>query len=362
MTSWLHSLERGKRNLFEALRKVAPGTALREGLENIVSARTGALIIIGDVGEVIKLCNGGFELNCSFSPQKIYELAKMDGAIIMDGDIERILLANVHLVPDSALHTNETGMRHRTAQRVAKQTKALVISISQRRDVVSLYIDDIKYVLADVPVIIAKANQAIQALERYRTRLNEVIANLNGLEFEDLVTLMDVITVLQRAEMNHRVAIEIEHYVTELGTEGRLINMQMEELMASVESDTLLVIKDYMRNRKRQERIRSDLADLSAEHLLDPLRVISILGYSDEEFPGLDEPVQSRGYRQLSKVPRLPMSIINKIVSSFGNLPHILDADIEDLNKVKGVGKVRAMAIKDEIKRLKEHSLLERFM
>lgn len=362
MTARLRLRERPGRNLTESLKKVAPGTALREGLENIVSARTGALIISGDVAEIIKLCNGGFELNCPFSPQKVYELAKMDGAIIMDEEVERILLANVHLVPDSSLPTSETGMRHRTAQRVAKQTKALVISISQRRDVVSLYIDDTKYVLADVPVIIAKANQALQALERYKARLNEVIANLNGLEFEDLVSMIDVVTVLQRAEMTHRVALEIGHYIIELGNEGRLINMQMEELMANVESDTLLVIRDYTGNRQKPERIRNELALLSAEHVFDPLRVFSVLGYDDEESRGLSKPAHPRGYRLLSKVPRLPMSVISKIIGGFGNLQNILDAEIEELDEVNGVGKVRAMAIKDGLKRLKEHSLLERFM
>lgn len=354
--------ERREKDLLHALRQVAPGTALREGLENIVSARTGALIVIGDVAEVIKLCTGGFELNCSFSPQKLYELAKMDGAIILNDDMNRILLANVHLVPDSSLPTSETGMRHRTAQRVAKQTKALVVSISQRRDVVSLYTDDIKYVLADVRVIIAKANQALQALERYKTRLNEVISNLNGLEFEDLVTLMDVVTVLQRSEMAHRVALEIEQYVSELGIEGRLINMQMEELMVNVESDVLLVIRDYSQKRKRPESIRNEMAALSAEHLLNPIEVCSVLGYDDEALRSLDKSAHPRGYRLLRRVPRLPMSVISKIVSKFGSLQSILDAEIEELDEVDGVGRVRADAIKDGLKKLKEHSLLERFI
>ncbi len=185
---------------------------------------------------------------------------------------------------------------------------------------------------------------------------------MNGLEFEDLVTLMDAVTVLQRSEMAHRVALEIEQYITELGIEGRLIDMQMEELMANVESDTLLVIRDYMQNRKRPESIRNELAGLSAEHLLDPLRVFAILGYDDEESRALDKPAHPRGYRLLRKVPRLPISVISKIISKFGSLQNILDAEIEELDEVNGVGKVRAEAIKDGLKRLKEHSLLERFI
>lgn len=349
-----------EQRLVDALKKVAPGTELREALERIISARTGALIVVGDTKNVMPLCDGGFGLGCEFIAQKLFELAKMDGAIIMDEDMTRILRANVHLVPDSSLPTSETGMRHRTAERVAKQTKALVISISQRRDVVSLYIDDMKYVLADIRVILAKANQALQTLERYKIRLDQVFTNLNTLELEDLVTLQDVANLLQRSEMVERVAGEIERYINELGAEGRLIEMQMEELMAGVREDTLMAVGDYCLN-KRAERAKSELAKLSSEDLLDFLKICRILGYEGD--PGiLDLSVHPRGYRLLRKIPRLPIKVAKRIVSKFGNLQGILQASIEDLDVVEGVGAVRAKAIWEGLKRIKEHSFLERYV
>ncbi|MEW6188864.1 MAG: DNA integrity scanning diadenylate cyclase DisA [Actinomycetota bacterium] len=347
--------------LLEAVKKVAPGTELREALEHIIDAKTGALIVIGDTEDVLKLCDGGFELDCKLTSQKLFELAKMDGAIILDSEVKRILRANVHLVPDSSLPTSETGMRHRTAERVAKQTKALVISISQKRDVVSLYVGNMKYVLLDLRVILSKANQALQTLERYKTRLDQVLSNLSALEFEDLVTLSDVSTVLQRAEMVERVSREIERYITELGVEGRLIEMQLDELMANVEEERLLVIKDYCRDSRRAQRIRQELSKLSPVQLLDLMEFCQVLGY-EGPVNILDSAVHSRGYRCLRKIPRLPMSVVNKIVDKFKDLQAVLKASIKDLDDVDGVGEVRAKAIQEGLRKLKEYHLLERYI
>ncbi len=347
--------------LMEAVKKVAPGTELREALEHIIDAKTGALIVIGDMEDVLKLCDGGFELDCKFTSLKLFELAKMDGAIILDSEVKRILRANVHLVPDSSLPTSETGMRHRTAERVAKQTKALVISISQKRDVVSLYVNDMKYVLLDLRVILSKANQALQTLERYKTRLDQVLSNLSALEFEDLVTLSDVSTVLQRAEMVERVSREIERYITELGVEGRLIKMQLDELMANVEEERLLVIKDYCRDSQRAQRMRQELLKLSPEQLLDMMEFCQVLGY-EGPVNILDSAVHPRGYRCLRKIPRLPMSVVNKIVDKFKSLQAVLNAGIKDLDDVDGVGEVRAKAIQEGLRKLKEYHLLERYI
>ncbi len=191
-------------DIVNALKQIAPGASLRDGIDNILSAKTGALIVIGDTKNVLKIVNGGFELNADFTSQRLFELAKMDGAIILDEKVEKILLTNVHLIPDPSILSDETGMRHQTAERVAKQTKAIVISISQKRDIVSLYIDNYKYVLEDIAVLLAKANQALQTLEKYKTRLEQVSSNLSALEFEDLVTLIDVATFIQRSVMNQR--------------------------------------------------------------------------------------------------------------------------------------------------------------
>jgi diadenylate cyclase len=347
--------------LINALEKVAPGTELHEGLEYIISARTGALIVVGDVETVMKLSNGGFEVNCGFTSQKLFELAKMDGAIILDEEASQILLANVHLIPDASLPTSETGMRHRTAERVARQTKALVISISQARDVVSLYVDDVKYILEAIPVILAKANQALQTLEKYKLRLDQVSSNLSALEFEDLVTLMDVVTVIQRAEMVARVAREIERYISELGSEGRLIKMQLDELIGGVSEDSLMVVRDYCVDVKAAEELIERLSDLSSEELLDPVEICHLLGYEESDNL-LEFPVHPRGYRLLRKIPRLPLTVVANLVDQFNDLQTVLQASIEELDQVEGVGEVRAKAIQDGLKRLKEYNLLERYV
>ncbi len=352
---------REERKLIKALEKVAPGTDLREGLEHILSARTGALIVIGDYEEVQSLCNGGFELSVEFTPQRLFELAKMDGAIIMDDAISRLLRANVHLVPDPTLPTSETGMRHRTAERVARQTKALVISISQRRDVISLYLDGTKYALQDIRVLLAKANQALQTLEKYKIRLDEVLANLSALEFEDLATLLDVVTVLQRSEMVRRVSREVERYISELGTEGRLIRLQLDELVGTTDEQSIMIIKDYALDPKKVNEISESLFDLTPEELLDLNEIAKVLGH-EEVVDLLEQPVHSRGYRLLSKIPRLYYDVIEKIVNKFHNLQSIMNASIEELDSVDGVGPIRAKAIKDGLQRLKEYNILERYI
>ena len=225
---------------------VAPGSAVREGIDNIVHARTGGLIIIGDPDELAFLFSGGIKLDIDYSPALLYQLAKMDGAIALNANATRIPWANVQLMPDPTILTTETGTRHRTAERVSKQTDALVIAVSQRRDVVSLYVDGAKYILEEIPAVLAKANQALATLDKYRTRLDQVSTRLTALEFEGGVTLHDVLTVLQRAELVTRMAVEIERYIVELGTEGRLIEMQLEETMVGVAADKAALLHDYL--------------------------------------------------------------------------------------------------------------------
>ena len=232
--------------LVKALEMVAPGSLLREGIDNIVHARTGGLIVIGDPDELAFLFSGGIKLDIDYSPQMLYQLAKMDGAIVVNANATKIAWANTQLMPDPTILTSETGTRHRTAERVSKQTDAIVIAVSQRREVVSLYVDGGKYILEDIPVVLAKANQALATLDKYRTRLDQVSTRLTALEFEGGVTLHDVLTVLQRAELVTRMAVEIERYIVELGTEGRLIEMQLEETMVGVAGDKAALLHDYL--------------------------------------------------------------------------------------------------------------------
>lgn len=352
--------KRKPRTLLSALERIAPGTPLRQGVDHIISARTGALIVIGDVEHVIRLCDGGFHIDAPFNPQRLFELAKMDGAIILNENIDRILWANVHLQPNSSLQTTETGMRHRTAERVAKQTDALVISISQRRDIVSIYQDNSKWVLSDIPVLLDKANQAIQTLQRYKERLDQVSSNLSALEFEDLATLMDVVNVVQRSAMVQQVAMEIERYISELGEEGRLVQMQLDELMANVVDDAVMVVRDYAHAGKRARDAIADLISLSNEDLLDLLRVAEALGY-EGPVQILDVSLHPKGYRQLRRIPRLPVAVIERIVARFGSLQEIATASVDELDSVEGIGPRRAAAIRDGLAKLKEYNWLERF-
>lgn len=347
--------------LLKVLRTVAPGTQLREGLENILRAKSGGLIIIGDTPEVMEITEGGFAINADFTPANLYELAKMDGAIILSKDTKKILAANTQLVPNQNIPSGETGIRHRTAERVAKQTDTLVVAISQRRGVITTYKGTLKYVLRDIGVILTKANQAIQTLEKYRSVLDKVLVGLSALEFEEAATLFDVAKAIQRVEMVMRVVKEIERYISELGVEGRLITMQMEELVANVEDEGLLVIQDYATTigDKSPSSILGVIGSWPAEDILDLSLIARALGY-----PGsasiLDQHVSPRGYRILEKIPRLPLPVIDNLVKTFGTLNKILVATIEELDEVEGIGEVRARSIKEGLNRYREQLLQER--
>ncbi|AMA74481.1 MULTISPECIES: DNA integrity scanning diadenylate cyclase DisA [Aneurinibacillus] len=340
---------------------VSPGTPLREGLENVLRAKTGALIVIGNTPAVQTIVDGGFSINCDLTPANLYELAKMDGAIILSEDAKRILYANTQLIPDSSIPSMETGIRHRTAERVARQTGQLVISISQRRNVITLYRGPYRYSLKDIGVILTKANQAIQTLEKYKSVLDQALTNLGALEFEELVTLHEVALVVQRIEMVLRIKSEIIKYINELGTEGRLISMQMEELVSNIEDDAYLLIKDYCRlgDDVDPEDVLMQLHKLSGDELLEPVNILKILGYTPSANLS-DEPVFPRGYRILSKIPRLPASIVNNLIEEFSSLPRVMMATIEELDDVEGIGEVRARAIKEGLKRIQEQVFIDR--
>jgi diadenylate cyclase len=341
---------------------VAPGTALREGLDNILNARTGALLAIGDTDELSFLYSGGIKLDIDYTPALLYQVAKMDGAIILNSNGTKIAWANVQLMPDPTIMSLETGTRHRTAERVSKQTGALVIAVSQRRDVVSLYLDGAKYILEDIPVVLAKANQALATLEKYRSRLEQVSTRLTALEFEGGVTLHDVLTVLQRAELVTRMAVEIERYIVELGTEGRLIEMQLEETMVGVAADKAALIHDYLADYSEESfaLVLDSLARLPHQDVLDFGRLSELLGY-DRKLNTLDHPASPRGYRILGRIPRLPKLVIQAIVREFSGLDEILAATDAELEAVEGVGDMRAKDIREGLRRLQEINLVDRY-
>src|ERR687894_1093755 len=349
--------------LVKALEMVAPGTAVREGIDNIVHARTGGLIIIGDPDELSFLFSGGIKLDVDYTPALLYQLAKMDGAIILNANATKIAMANVQLTPDPTILSLETGTRHRTAERVSKQTDALVIAISQRRQVVSLYVDGSKYMLEDIPVVLAKANQALATLDKYRTRLDPVSTRLTALEFEGGATLHDVLTVLQRSELVTRMAVEIERHIVELGTEGRLIEMQLEETMVGVAADKAALVHDYLTDHADEAFAGAldQLGRLPHQDLLDFGRLAELLGY-DRKLNTLDYPVSPRGFRILGRIPRLPKLVVNQIVREFRGLDEMLAATDAELEMVEGVGEIRAKDIREGLRRLQEINLVDRYL
>ncbi|MBR2240326.1 MAG: DNA integrity scanning diadenylate cyclase DisA [Clostridia bacterium] len=349
--------------MLEILKLIAPGTQIREGLENILKAKTGALIVIGDKKEVLDIVDGGFSIDVEYTPAKLYELAKMDGAIVLSGDLKKILRANTQLIPSSEIPTSETGTRHRTAERTAKQTGELVISVSQRRNIITLFKGDFRYVLEDTSKVITKANQALQTVEKYKKVFDNKLNILNEYEFNDIVTLENVIIALQRAEMVMKVAEEVKKAICELGEEGRLLQLQLDELIGDLELEELLIIKDYMVPNKKTtpEKILEEIRQITHDELTKTQLIAKLLGY--EDFDNYDEVgVFTKGYRVLNKIPRVPSNIVENLVKSFKSFQHILTADIPALDEVEGIGEIRARTIKQALKRMQEQFIFDNLM
>jgi diadenylate cyclase len=343
--------------------RVAPGTELRQGIDDIIRSRSGALIVIGEPSELAFMFSGGMRLDEPFTHQLLYELAKMDGAIIIDSQLSTLAYANVQLMPDPAIPSAETGTRHRTAERVAKQTDALVISISQQRETVTLFVGNRRYQLEPIAEVLAKTNQALATVETYRQRLEQVLTRLTTLEFQNAVMLDDVLVVLQRAEMTTRMAAEVERDFIELGSEARMIGIQLEELMADVPGEKAAVVFDYSAEggAANVERALERLAALSYKQLLEFEELADLLGYPRSVNP-LDYAVSPRGLRVLSQIPRLPDSVVRRVVGDLESLDAILRASARELEAVEGVGQSRAREIREGLRRLQEHNLVDRYL
>jgi diadenylate cyclase len=349
--------------LLEAIARVAPGTDLRAGIDDIIRAKEGALIVVGDPEGLSFLYSGGIRLDQPFTPQLLYELAKMDGAIIVTDDLSRLAYANVQLIADPDIPSNETGTRHRTAERVAKQTGAMVVSVSQQRETVTLFVGDARYPLESIADVLAKTNQALATLDTYVQRFHQVLTRLTALEFQNAVVLDDVLVVLQRAEMTTRMTDEIERDCVELGTEGRLIRMQLDELVADVPWERMNVVLDYQArggNREAQQVVLG-LASLPYHSLLNLDTLAELLGYPGG-IDAADYGVTPRGYRILSHIPRLPEPVAAKVVAGLDGLDAIVRASQRELESVEGVGPARAREIREGLRRLQEHNLVDRYL
>ena len=344
--------------IVDILKMIAPGTQIRAGIDNILNAKTGGLIVISDEKDIENIMDGGFSINIDFSPARLYELAKMDGAIILSEDLKKILYANVQLIPDYRIETEETGTRHRTAERVSRQTGKIVICISQRRGIITIYCGQERYVLKDTDKVMAKSNQALQTAEKYRNVLDNKISILTEYEFNDIVTLDIVIDAIQRTEKVYRMSKEVQKSLYELGVEGRLLKMQLDEITYGIENEEQLIIKDYISSKAKDEKAFEKIRNLSYEELMNSQTIANILGIKENDnFKEIT--VYSRGYRILSKVPRMPQFIVDNVVEKFKTLQNIIMADIKELDNVDGIGEVRAKTIVQSLKRMREQYVFE---
>lgn len=347
--------------LRETLVRLAPGTPLREGLERILRGRTGGLVVIGYDEEVEKVCDGGFVLDVEFAPTRLRELSKMDGAVILSTDGNKIVRANVQLVPDTSLPTVESGTRHRAAERTAAHTGYPVVSVSQSMGIVTVYLGQQRHVLESSPVILSRANQAVATLERYKTRLDEVARQLSVAEIEDQVTLRDAMTAVQRSEMVRRTSAEIAHDVLELGADGRQLALQHDELVGGADNARDLLARDYLAGchpaPARVESVLSAVDAVSGTDLLDLTVLAGVFGYPTA-LEALDTPVSPRGYRLLTRVPRLHPSQIASLIAAFGSLQELLAATAADLQAVDGIGTMWARHIRESISRIAESSIV----
>lgn len=346
------------KKLESMLMQITPGTPLRDGIDNILDGGIGALIVVGIDETVEKMLDGGFVINCDYTPERIFELAKMDGAIIVDDECKKILYANVHLQVDRNYSSEESGTRHRTAQRAGKQTGKLVIAVSERKKVVSLYKGDIRYKLKNTSEITSEAAQALKTMERYRYVLDKSLANLTILELDDIVTLYDVAQVLQRFEMMRRIDEELKGYVVELGTEGRLMDLQLKDLEQDINEDMEEFLSDYMSSDSTYEDVMSQIANLTNIELLEIENFSSALGYR-KSYSNLDNKISPKGYRVLGKISKLTKKDIDKLINTYGELASIQDAPIEELSDTK-LSKLKIKAIKNGLKRLKYTVELEK--
>ena len=335
--------------LRSALQDIAPGTALREGLERIQRSHTGALIVLGFSPELQELCSGGFDLDVEFTASRLRELCKMDGAVIIDPTNWRIRKANVQLFPDQSIPTDESGMRHRTAQRTAYQTHLPVLSVSASMRLISIYVGKYHHIVEEPEALLSRANLAVDTLDRYSQRLDEVLQTLTILEMRDSATIRDVATVMQRMEMIRRITSEINEYLEELGSEGRLLALQVDDLVRGAGSERALVLRDYIRDSSAVATAEAALSELASDRLVDLAASANVLGLGVYDPSDLDRMIQPRGVRALSLVPRLPWNVIKEITSHWENLADLREASVEDLQQIEGIGPYRAKLIRETL-------------
>ena len=336
----------------QAIRQTAPGTALRRALDMIIAGHLGALICIGDSDNVIAAGDDGFKLDISFTANRLFELSKMDGAIVVDKDVTRILRANYHLNPDPSLPTSETGMRHRTAARMSLLTKALVISVSERRQVVNLYLDGRGYQLRSVQELMGSVNQLLVSMQGTRTQVDRGLLRLTTLELNNIVTVRDVTDVFYLFEVLLTEAEEFDRLILQLGSEGKTIKMQRDEFIGDLDAEYTLMIRDYALDSSEDNaaKIRRKFHDTRNSDMRSAKSVARMLGY--ESF-GEDTVLTPLGLRTLNNVSVVRDGVADKIVDEYGSLKGLLDDIEENPERVGDLGVRNPTILADSLQRMR---------
>ena len=339
------------RELVATLKLLSPGTPLREGIDYIIQGKTGGLIVVGDTPEILELTEGGFRISCQYTPTRLFELSKMDGAILLSEDAKRIVRANVTLRTNPSAPSRETGLRHRSADKFAKQTEHIVLAVSQSRNSLTLYLKNQRYIFRERPLLLSGANQTMLALTQYVKAMQDAVSILNWAELSGNVTLVNVVTAIQLCERVRRADQELNRYRIELGTESESMQYTP-ELTTEIERG-LLITKDYYHESLRNEcQAFERILRLDANSLASRDNISEALGYSRDIHNTFDI-LKPRGYRMLSQVPQIPFSIIENIVGEFETLDRICTAAVDEIQAVDGVGRTRATTIKDTLAQMK---------
>lgn len=333
------------KTIIDFLKKVSPGTPLRTVIDDLIRSDLGGLIVF-DSPELANIMDGGFRVNCRFTPQRLFELCKMDGAVIVSSDLKRILFANVMLTPDQTITTNETGTRHRAGERSAKQANTFCVAVSERRKKVTLYFPKSKYYLRSREDLLREVSSNLQVLEKQREIFDELISKLTILEMSSLVSANDVCKVIQRIEIMQHISESIKRYFAEIGKDGNIMNMRYKELLKGVEKIEDGVLRDY--STLSLKKTNTLLSNFTFEGLLD-LDSISRLVLDKS----IEDNVSARGFRFLSHL-NMDEREISMIVDTFQNLEKIFNASGQEIDAVL---KGRGESIKEDISNLREQIL-----
>lgn len=328
--------------IYTFLKTLAPGTNIRTALEGILKAGKGALIVV-ESDKLVSLMDGGFRVNCRFTPQRLVELSKMDGAIILSKDLKRITNANVLLTPDSKIKSSETGTRHKAAERTSKHIGGLVIAISERKHEINVFYKNVKYNLKSTDEVLRKANEQIQILEKHREIFDSHTEKLNTLELKNYSSLHHAINVIQKGRLIQKIAKDLKKHIIELGNEGTLLKTRLKELTSGVEKETDLVIKDYTKLDLKKSRIL--LESLSYDELLESENILRVLAHES-----LPQAHSLKGWRILSKTS-LQDAEIAAIIKEMGTLGKIIHSN--SLTYSFLLGEEKARAFKAEIEKIK---------